>query len=210
MVILSLITCVWIKVQTKWYCEKKSFSLTFQAALKDSSYIALVTIYLSDISCFRGECLVGEAVCVLLTGCCSVSAILWGCKCKVSVSLQRKAACVEAERKRSESLTLTAFTNPPASVQGAGTLGITFPFLLLRTNSDSALHTSAMNPNPQDPFGMNQQMGRGPPQRNGESNIHLLTSFFTFCCFYSFYLTVFLCEKLFLPHFFVLYFWYIV
>ncbi|XP_029944478.1 CREB-regulated transcription coactivator 3 isoform X3 [Salarias fasciatus] len=36
-----------------------------------------------------------------------------------------------------------------------------------RTNSDSALHTSAMNPNPQDPFGMNQQMGRGPPQRNG-------------------------------------------
>ncbi|KAG7242446.1 hypothetical protein INR49_022751 [Caranx melampygus] len=24
-----------------------------------------------------------------------------------------------------------------------------------------------MNPNPQDPFGMNQQMGRGPPQRNG-------------------------------------------
>uniref|UniRef100_A0A668AK19 CREB regulated transcription coactivator 3 n=1 Tax=Myripristis murdjan TaxID=586833 RepID=A0A668AK19_9TELE len=39
---------------------------------------------------------------------------------------------------------------------------------LNRTNSDSALHTSAMNPNPQDPFGMNQQMGRGPPQRNGE------------------------------------------
>ncbi|XP_023187779.1 CREB-regulated transcription coactivator 3 isoform X2 [Xiphophorus maculatus] len=38
---------------------------------------------------------------------------------------------------------------------------------LNRTNSDSALHTSAMNPNPQDPFGMNQQMGRGPPQRNG-------------------------------------------
>uniref|UniRef100_A0A8B9GVW8 CREB regulated transcription coactivator 3 n=1 Tax=Astyanax mexicanus TaxID=7994 RepID=A0A8B9GVW8_ASTMX len=37
-----------------------------------------------------------------------------------------------------------------------------------RTNSDSALHTSAMNPNPQDPFGMNQQMGRGPPQRNGK------------------------------------------
>ncbi|XDV17883.1 hypothetical protein PO909_023679 [Leuciscus waleckii] len=36
------------------------------------------------------------------------------------------------------------------------------------TNSDSALHTSAMSPNPQDPFGMNQQMGRGPPQRNGE------------------------------------------
>ncbi|KAL7405875.1 hypothetical protein ABVT39_009093 [Epinephelus coioides] len=36
-----------------------------------------------------------------------------------------------------------------------------------RTNSDSALHTSTMNPNPQDPFGMNQQMGRGPPQRNG-------------------------------------------
>uniref|UniRef100_A0A3B4ZZP9 CREB-regulated transcription coactivator 3-like n=1 Tax=Stegastes partitus TaxID=144197 RepID=A0A3B4ZZP9_9TELE len=36
----------------------------------------------------------------------------------------------------------------------------------LNTNSDSALHTSAMNPNPQDPFGMNQQMGRGPPQRN--------------------------------------------
>lgn len=41
--------------------------------------------------------------------------------------------------------------------------------LLHRTNSDSALHTSAMNPNPQDPFGMNQQMGRGPPLRNGES-----------------------------------------
>uniref|UniRef100_A0A3P9K3N7 CREB regulated transcription coactivator 3 n=1 Tax=Oryzias latipes TaxID=8090 RepID=A0A3P9K3N7_ORYLA len=39
-------------------------------------------------------------------------------------------------------------------------------FLPLRTNSDSALHTSATNPNPQDPFGMNQQMGRGPPQRN--------------------------------------------
>ncbi|KAL7405876.1 hypothetical protein ABVT39_009093 [Epinephelus coioides] len=38
---------------------------------------------------------------------------------------------------------------------------------LNRTNSDSALHTSTMNPNPQDPFGMNQQMGRGPPQRNG-------------------------------------------
>lgn len=37
-----------------------------------------------------------------------------------------------------------------------------------RTNSDSALHTSAMSPNPQDPFGKNQQMGRGPPQRNGE------------------------------------------
>lgn len=43
-----------------------------------------------------------------------------------------------------------------------------------RTNSDSALHTSAMNPNPQDPFGMNQQMGRGPPQRNGESIIRTL------------------------------------
>ncbi|KAF3833036.1 hypothetical protein F7725_026701 [Dissostichus mawsoni] len=38
---------------------------------------------------------------------------------------------------------------------------------LNRTNSDSALHTSAMNPNPQDPFGMNQQMGRGPSLRNG-------------------------------------------
>ncbi|XP_019722810.1 CREB-regulated transcription coactivator 3 isoform X3 [Hippocampus comes] len=38
---------------------------------------------------------------------------------------------------------------------------------LNRTNSDSALHTSAMNPNPQDPFSMNQQMGHGPPQRNG-------------------------------------------
>ncbi|XP_026869613.2 CREB-regulated transcription coactivator 3 isoform X2 [Electrophorus electricus] len=37
---------------------------------------------------------------------------------------------------------------------------------LNRTNSDSALHTSAMNPNPQDAFGMNQQMGRCPPQRN--------------------------------------------
>ncbi|KAK0155492.1 CREB-regulated transcription coactivator 3 [Merluccius polli] len=37
---------------------------------------------------------------------------------------------------------------------------------LNRTNSDSALHTSAMNPNPQDPFGMGQQMGRGLPQRN--------------------------------------------
>ncbi|XP_069384652.1 CREB-regulated transcription coactivator 3 isoform X3 [Paralichthys olivaceus] len=36
-----------------------------------------------------------------------------------------------------------------------------------RTNSDSALHTSAMNPNPQDPFGIHQQMGRGPHQRNG-------------------------------------------
>ncbi|KAG7482006.1 CREB-regulated transcription coactivator 3 isoform X4 [Solea senegalensis] len=39
-----------------------------------------------------------------------------------------------------------------------------------RTNSDSALHTSAMNPNPQDPFGMNQQMGRGLPQRNASVN----------------------------------------
>ncbi|XP_051564907.1 CREB-regulated transcription coactivator 3-like isoform X2 [Myxocyprinus asiaticus] len=41
---------------------------------------------------------------------------------------------------------------------------------LNRTNSDSALHTSAMSPNPQDPFGMNQQMGRGPPQRNTSMN----------------------------------------
>uniref|UniRef100_W5N9Z2 CREB regulated transcription coactivator 3 n=1 Tax=Lepisosteus oculatus TaxID=7918 RepID=W5N9Z2_LEPOC len=40
-----------------------------------------------------------------------------------------------------------------------------------RTNSDSALHTSALNPNPQDSFGgMNQQMGRGPPQRNASVN----------------------------------------
>ncbi|KPP80117.1 CREB-regulated transcription coactivator 3-like [Scleropages formosus] len=38
------------------------------------------------------------------------------------------------------------------------------------TNSDSALHTSAMNPNPQDPFGMNQQMARCPPQRNASVN----------------------------------------
>ncbi|CAL8404732.1 unnamed protein product [Boreogadus saida] len=36
---------------------------------------------------------------------------------------------------------------------------------LNRTNSDSALHTSVMNPNAQDPFGMGQQMGRGPPQQ---------------------------------------------
>ncbi|XP_061594491.1 CREB-regulated transcription coactivator 3 isoform X2 [Cololabis saira] len=41
---------------------------------------------------------------------------------------------------------------------------------LNRTNSDSALHTSATNPNPQDPFGMNQQMGRCPPQRNASVN----------------------------------------
>ncbi|XP_034049317.1 CREB-regulated transcription coactivator 3 isoform X2 [Thalassophryne amazonica] len=41
---------------------------------------------------------------------------------------------------------------------------------LNRTNSDSALHTSAMNPNPQDPFGTNQQLGRGPPQRNASAN----------------------------------------
>ncbi|XP_026869612.2 CREB-regulated transcription coactivator 3 isoform X1 [Electrophorus electricus] len=41
---------------------------------------------------------------------------------------------------------------------------------LNRTNSDSALHTSAMNPNPQDAFGMNQQMGRCPPQRNASMN----------------------------------------
>ncbi|XP_061100816.1 CREB-regulated transcription coactivator 3 isoform X3 [Conger conger] len=40
---------------------------------------------------------------------------------------------------------------------------------LNRTNSDSALHTSAMSPNQQDAFGMNQQMGRGPPQRNAAS-----------------------------------------
>ncbi|KAJ3593551.1 hypothetical protein NHX12_005885 [Muraenolepis orangiensis] len=42
---------------------------------------------------------------------------------------------------------------------------------LNRTNSDSALHTSAMNTSPQDPFGMGQQMGRGP--RNGESDLNL-------------------------------------
>ncbi|XP_060899412.1 CREB-regulated transcription coactivator 3 [Labrus mixtus] len=41
---------------------------------------------------------------------------------------------------------------------------------LNRTNSDSALHTSVMNPNPQDPFGMNQQMSRAPPQRNASVN----------------------------------------
>ncbi|MFT7816442.1 CREB-regulated transcription coactivator 3 isoform X1 [Arapaima gigas] len=41
---------------------------------------------------------------------------------------------------------------------------------LNRTNSDSALHTSAMSPNPQDPFGMNQQMARCPPQRNASVN----------------------------------------
>ncbi|XP_068167698.1 CREB-regulated transcription coactivator 3 isoform X2 [Antennarius striatus] len=41
---------------------------------------------------------------------------------------------------------------------------------LNRTNSDSALHTSAMNPNPQDPFGMNQQMMRGVHQRNASVN----------------------------------------
>ncbi|XP_073692043.1 CREB-regulated transcription coactivator 3 isoform X2 [Garra rufa] len=41
---------------------------------------------------------------------------------------------------------------------------------LNRTNSDSALHTSAMSPNPQDPFGKTQQMGRGPPQRNASMN----------------------------------------
>ncbi|XP_034757793.2 CREB-regulated transcription coactivator 3-like isoform X3 [Acipenser ruthenus] len=42
---------------------------------------------------------------------------------------------------------------------------------LNRTNSDSALHTSALNPNPQDPFvGMNQQMSRAPPQRNVSVN----------------------------------------
>ncbi|XP_049573749.1 CREB-regulated transcription coactivator 3 isoform X2 [Syngnathus scovelli] len=41
---------------------------------------------------------------------------------------------------------------------------------LNRTNSDSALHTSAMNPNPQDPFSVNQQMSRGPPQRNASVN----------------------------------------
>lgn len=61
-----------------------------------------------------------------------------------------------------------------ASVQGA-VLTLCLICLLLsllrRTNSDSALHTSAMNPNPQNPFGMNQQMGRGPPQRNGKSKM---------------------------------------
>ncbi|XP_077375301.1 CREB-regulated transcription coactivator 3 isoform X3 [Festucalex cinctus] len=41
---------------------------------------------------------------------------------------------------------------------------------LNRTNSDSALHTSVMNPNPQDPFSVNQQMGRVPPQRNASVN----------------------------------------
>lgn len=39
-----------------------------------------------------------------------------------------------------------------------------------RTNSDSALHTSTMNPTPQDPFSLSQQMGRGPPQRNASVN----------------------------------------
>uniref|UniRef100_A0AAY5EIZ8 CREB regulated transcription coactivator 3 n=1 Tax=Electrophorus electricus TaxID=8005 RepID=A0AAY5EIZ8_ELEEL len=48
---------------------------------------------------------------------------------------------------------------------------------LNRTNSDSALHTSAMNPNPQDAFGMNQQMGRCPPQRNGEELMNSLSFF---------------------------------
>uniref|UniRef100_A0A672SMU2 CREB-regulated transcription coactivator 3-like n=1 Tax=Sinocyclocheilus grahami TaxID=75366 RepID=A0A672SMU2_SINGR len=48
-----------------------------------------------------------------------------------------------------------------------------------RTNSDSALHTSAMSPNPQDPFGKNQQMGRGPPQRNGE-DCHFASAVFSF------------------------------
>ncbi|XP_062255442.1 CREB-regulated transcription coactivator 3 isoform X2 [Platichthys flesus] len=41
---------------------------------------------------------------------------------------------------------------------------------LNRTNSDSALHTSAMNQNPQDPFGIHQQMGRGPHHRNAGVN----------------------------------------
>lgn len=60
-----------------------------------------------------------------------------------------------------------------ASVQGA-VLTLCLICLLSflhRTNSDSALHTSAMNPNPQNPFGMNQQMGRGPPQRNGKGKM---------------------------------------
>ncbi|XP_076002984.1 CREB-regulated transcription coactivator 3 isoform X2 [Genypterus blacodes] len=39
-----------------------------------------------------------------------------------------------------------------------------------RTNSDSALHTSVMNPNPQDPFCMNQQMSRVPPEHNASLN----------------------------------------
>ncbi|KAJ7994783.1 hypothetical protein DPEC_G00253050 [Dallia pectoralis] len=41
---------------------------------------------------------------------------------------------------------------------------------LNRTNSDSALHTSAMNLNPQDSFVMSHQLGRGPPQRNASVN----------------------------------------
>ncbi|XP_026992951.1 CREB-regulated transcription coactivator 3 isoform X1 [Tachysurus fulvidraco] len=41
---------------------------------------------------------------------------------------------------------------------------------LNRTNSDSALHTSAMNPNQQDQLSGNQQTGRGPPQRNASMN----------------------------------------
>ncbi|KAM8876345.1 CREB-regulated transcription coactivator 3 isoform 1-T1 [Synchiropus picturatus] len=49
-------------------------------------------------------------------------------------------------------------------------LGFRLISQLNRTNSDSALHTSAMNPNPQDPFGINQQMGRAPPQRNASLN----------------------------------------
>lgn len=106
------------------------------------------------------------------------SRALWGCLWVRSVWAFRWMQLVwRQSRKRNDSLTSRPWEMLSASVQGAGTLCIIFFFhlfllLLHRTNSDSALHTSAMNPNPQDPFGMNQQMGRGPPQRNGESNTH--------------------------------------
>lgn len=86
--------------------------------------------------------------------------------CGVRKSMSMNPACVEEAEWLTE---LLALTNPLSSVEGAATLNIILLFLLHRTNSDSALHTSAMNPNPQDSFGMNQQMGRGPLQRNGES-----------------------------------------
>uniref|UniRef100_A0A8C5D498 CREB regulated transcription coactivator 3 n=1 Tax=Gouania willdenowi TaxID=441366 RepID=A0A8C5D498_GOUWI len=61
---------------------------------------------------------------------------------------------------------------------------------LNRTNSDSALHTSAMNQNPQDPFGPNQQISRGP-QRNGEKHTHTHTHTQTLITLFHFCFLVF-------------------
>lgn len=50
-------------------------------------------------------------------------------------------------------------------------LTITFPFPI-RTNSDSALHTSVMNPNPQDAYLGTSQGAAPPSRRSGECSHH--------------------------------------